>query len=883
MRRYFRLSQRTTEHVDADIDQELHFHFSMREEELMAAGATPEEARAQALREFGDVEFTRRYCRDMDTRQARERRRVELWDGVRQDLKAAVRQLKHNPGYALAATLTLALGIGATTAIFGAVNGVLLRPLPYVDADRIMTVWQTDHKHGVAKDEVSPANFLDWRERARSFVRLATMEPWGLDYQGSEGPETLDTWLVSDGFFETLGTKPLLGRIFEPGEYVAGHDRVVMLSHDAWRRRFGGDRAIIGQTLRLDGEPHLVAGVMPPEFDLPHGTEAWTPKVFTEQETRLRRSTFYVVIGRLRPGVTVPMASAEMSAIAAQLAGEYPDVNADVGTTVVPLPEQLVGEVRPALLILLGAVGLVLLIACANVANLMLARAVRREREFAIRAALGAGRPRLVRQLLTESLVLATLAGGLGVLFARWGIDAIRGLAPAELPRLDELAIDGRALAFAVAISVLTALLFGLAPALRAAASNLHDELKVGGRAASSSRVKHRMRGALVVGEIAMAMVLLVGAGLLARSFVALLSVDRGYQTDRVLAVTVQAWGYFPTPDARREFVRQAVDRIGTLPSVKAVGVTSSLPLSAPIGAHSATVVVLGRESPDTGQLPSIHATLVTRGYFDAMGMRLRRGRLFEALDDERGRPVMLINETLAKQYWGGSDPIGAQVRVQFAGAPVVREVVGVVNDVRHAGLQEAPRPGIFVPHAQQPGGAVVFTVRTAGEPMALARQVQEAIWSFNARMPVARVATLDGLLDDSLRERRFHLMLLGVFSVSALLLAVVGVYGVLSQATIERTQELGVRIALGAQRRDILSLTLGSGLRLALAGVVTGLIGAALLTRVLQGMLFGVSATDPMTFVGLALLVLLVSALASYIPARRATRVDPLTALQAT
>ncbi|HJU87953.1 MAG TPA: ABC transporter permease [Gemmatimonadaceae bacterium] len=883
MRRYFRLSEQSPQRVDADIDEELRFHFTMREEELIAAGATPEAAHAQALREFGDVEFTRQYCRDMDTRQARERRRGELWDGLRQDLVAATRQLRHNPGYALAATLTLALGIGATTAIFGAVNGVLLRPLVYEDADRIMTVWQTDRKHGVERDEVSPANFLDWRDRARSFERLVTMEPWGLDYQGTEGPETLDTWLVSDGFFEALGTRPLLGRIFLPDEYTAGKDRVVMLTYNAWQRRFGGDRGIVGTTLRLDGEPHLVAGVMPPEFDIPRGTEAWTPKVFTEAETRMRRSTFYVVIGRLRPGVTVSMASAEMASIASQLAKEHPDVNADVGASVVPLPEALVGEVRPALLILLGAVGLVLLISCANVANLMLARAVRREREFAIRAALGAGRRRLVRQLLVESLVLAAIAGGLGVLFARWGVDAIRGLAPTDLPRLNELSIDGRVLAFAIAISVLTALLFGLAPALRAAASNIHEELKAGGRAASAGRVKHRMRAALVVGEIAMAMVLLVGAGLLGRSFIALLSVDRGYQTDKVLAITVQSWGYFPTPPARREFARQAVERIATLPSVRAVGVTSSLPLSPAIGAHSASIVVVGRDAPDSAQLPSIHATVATSGYFDAMGMKLRRGRMFESTDDDRGRPVMLINETLAKQYWPGANPIGEQVRVTFAGPPVVREVIGIVNDVRHAGLQEVPRPGIYIPHAQQPTGALVFTVRTAGEPLAMARRVQEAIWSFNAQMPVARTATLEGLLDDSLRERRFHLMLLGAFSLSALLLAVVGVYGVLSQATIERTQELGVRIALGAQSRDILSLTLGNGLRLALLGVVLGLLGAAALTRLLQGMLFGVSSTDPMTFAALAIIVVAVSVVASYIPARRATRVDPLTALRAT
>jgi predicted permease len=879
IKRIFRI-RRSDEAVDEDVNEELRFHLQMRQEELIAEGATPEEAAARTLREFGDLEFTRRYCREMDTRQARERRRGELLGALAQDLKAALRQLKHNPGYAAAAALTLALGIGATTAIFGAVNSVLLRPLPYTNAERVMTLWQTDQKRGLEKDELSPGNFLDWRERARSFEKLAAMEPWGLDYMGREGPETLETWLVSEGFFEALGTRPLLGRVFRPEEYVEGRSNVAVLAYGAWRRRFGGDSALIGRTLRLDGQPYLVVGVMPPEFELPMQTEVWAPKIFREEEQRIRRSTYYGVIGRLRDGISPDAARAEMSAIASQLASEYPDVNADVGAAVIPLREQLVGEVRPALLILLGAVGLVLLIACANVANLMLARAVRREREFAIRAALGAGRGRLIRQLLTESLVLAALAGSLGVLMARWGIGAIRALAPAGLPRIEHMEIDGRVLIFALGVSVMTALMFGLAPAVRAASANLNDELRAGGRG-GSSKAKHRMRGMLVVGEIAMAMVLLVGAGLLARSFVSLLSVERGYRTDHVLAVTVQAWTYFQQPEERREFVRQAVERLSDLPSVQAAGVTSSLPLSPPIGAHSATIVVIGRESPDSGGLPTIHATVATAGYFQAMGIALRRGRLFEPTDDERGRPVVLVNETVARRYWPGGNPVGERIRVQFAGPPVEREVVGVVADVRHAGLQETPRPGIFVPHAQQPTGALTFTVRTAGDPLATAREVQEAIWSFNAQMPMARVATLDGLLDDSLRERRFHLMLLGAFSLSALLLAVVGIYGVLSQATSERTQELGVRIALGAQARDILGLTLGSGLRLAIAGVVLGLVGAAIVTRLLRGMLFGVTSTDPLTFIALAILVVAVSALASFLPARRATRVDPLTALR--
>jgi predicted permease len=461
-------------------------------------------------------------------------------------------------------------------------------------------------------------------------------------------------------------------------------------------------------------------------------------------------------------------------------------------------------------------------------------------------------------------------------------VDVIRALAPEDLPRIDVMGVDGRVLAFAFVVSLCTALLFGVAPALRAARPDLANELKAGGRSASSSRAKHRLRAGLVVGEIAMAMVLLVGAGLLARSFVALLSVERGYRTDRVLALTVQSWQYFPTEDARAVFVPQAIERMKAIPGVRAVGVTSSLPLAPTIGAHSATVLEPGRDAPAANQLPTIHATIATPGYFDAMAIALRRGRMFDATDDRASRPVMLVSESFARRYWRGEDPVGRRLEVTFAYKPLVREVIGVVADVRQAGLQEAPRPTLYLPYAQMPFGALTFVLRTDGEPMTIARQAQEAIWAFSASMPMSSVATLDGLVDESLRERRFHLSLLAAFSLCALVLSVVGIYGVLSQMAVERTQEIGVRMALGADGREIRSLMLGRGARLAALGVALGLAGAMTLTRLLAGMLFGVTATDPLTYAALALLVVLVAMVASYVPARRAARVDPLTALRA-
>ncbi|MEJ7809327.1 MAG: ABC transporter permease [Gemmatimonadaceae bacterium] len=862
--------------AERELDDEIRFHIEREAEERVRRGASPGDARRDALRAFGGVERHKDDCRDA--------RGVRPLEELAQDLKYGVRALRKNPGFTTVVVLTLALGVGANTAVFSVVNGVLLRPLPYREPEQIVTLWQHNRTSGETRDDVSPANFLDWRERVRSYDGVAMIEPYGLDLLGPDGPESIRTWLVSDGFFSILGTPPQLGRPFRPEEFTAGHDHVVVMSDGMWRRRFGADPGIIGRTITLDQVPWTVIGVMPPEFKFPAGRELWAPRVFTEDDVRQRGPAYFNVIARLKPGLAPGAAQAELSGVAAQLAREYPRTNAHVGATVVPLPEQLLGRVRKALLVLLGAVGFVLLIACANVANLSLARAVQREREFAIRAALGAGRGRVVRQLAAESVLVAALGGAAGVLLAYWGVKGIRAFSPANLPRMDELHLDARVLGFALAASLATALVFGLAPALYAARPNLHEGLRAGTRGATSGLARQALRGALAVGEIALAMVLLVGAGLLARSFASLLQVDRGYRSDHVLAVTVHVWQFAETPAARAGYVRDAVERLAALPGVRAAGMTSSLPLAEAIGAVRAPLTIEGRPAPAPDAVPIAHTTAVTPGYFAALGIALRRGRMLARSDDASAPPVALINETMARRFWPDEDPIGKKivVPIHYAGKPVSREIVGVVADVRHAGLAEEPRPSVFLAHAQAPTGAITFAVRTAGDPLLALARVRETIRAPMPALPVSSATTLDTLLADSLRERRFHLLLLGTFSLLALALAGVGVYGIMSHATSERTREIGVRMALGARGADVLSLVMRQGGRLALVGVAAGLAGAAALTGLLRGMLYNVTPLDAVTFAGVAALVLVTAALACYVPARRATRVDPLRALRA-
>jgi putative ABC transport system permease protein len=805
-----------------------------------------------------------------------------------QDMRYGARMLLKNPGFTFVAVLVLALGIGANTALFSVVNGVLLKPLPYSDPERIVTLWERNERDGVERDDVSPANFLDWQERATVFSEMASANPFSFDYTGGDEPEVLRNALVSRGFFQILGTDALHGRTFLPEEYQPGKSQVVVLGHGLWQRRFGGDPKIVGRTLTLDDKPYVVVGIMPPEFRLhlfDKPEEMWSPQVLTEDLRSQRKATYLKVIARLKAGATVEGARAEMDTIAARLSEEHPSTNRGVGVTAVTLPEQMTGKWRPALLVLLGAVGLVLMIACANVANLLLARGAAREREFAIRGAVGASRLRLVRQLLTENLMLAATGCAGGLAFAAWGVDLIVALNPTDIPRIEQVGIDGATLGFAVGVSLLTALVFGLVPALLYSKTDLNLSLKESGRAVTAGLAGSRLRGGLVIMEIALSFVLLIGAGLLLRSFAHLLRVDPGFAPDRAIALQTFIWDRYRTPEQRTAYVNEALERVRSLPGVEAAGVTTALPLLESSSNTSVPVIIEGRPAPPAGQEPVAQSTIATGDYFPAMGVSLLGGRLFNAFDTKDSPKVALINETMRRRYWAGEDPLGRKFTVRSTRgegqSATTLEVVGVVGDLRHEGLDKEPRPEFFRPHAQSPSGSIIFVVRTSGDPAGLIPALKARLWEINRTQPFYYVSTVEKLLSDSLKARRFSLTLLALFAALALVLAVTGIYGVMSFTAGRRRHEIGVRMALGAARSDVLKLVIGQGMKLALVGVAVGSIAAFALTRVMSSLLYGVGASDPATFAGIALLLTIVALAACYVPARRAARVDPLVALR--
>jgi putative ABC transport system permease protein len=796
-----------------------------------------------------------------------------------QDLRYALRQLARAPGFAAVVVLTLAIGIGANTAIFGAIDAVLLKPLPFADAHTIVRLYQHNRAQSVERGAAAPANFYDWRERARSFEILAAADPSSVDFIGEEGPDRLQAQRVTEEFFDVFGVPPLIGRTLRYDDYTAGVAPVAVLGYSAWQSKFGGDPGIVGRTLALSDQPTVVVGVMPPHFEFPPRNDAWIPLPPQAPFRQLRGAGFWTVAGKLAPGVGAEAAQAELDAISVQLAAEYPASNTGVGVSALPIRESLVGELRSTLLLFFAAVGAVLLIACVNVANLQLARAADRRREFAIRSVCGAGRGRVIRQLVTESVVLAALGGGLGLLVAAWMLYALESLRPDSLAHVAALSVDGRALLFGLLLALGTVLLFGLTPATRAAKTDVRERLHNTPRMATPAG--RRFKQALVVAELALAMVLLIGAGLLVRSLIELLDVDRGYRTENVAAVTVQAWRYYPDLDQRSLFVDQTLERIAALPGVSAAGVASALPLAAEIGANRATFAIEGRSPQQDTALPTARAVVVTSGYFEALGVPLLGGRSVQTTDKADTPRVVLINETMARRYWGNENPVGARLAVDFRGEPQPAEVVGVVGDTRQA-LEDEPPASIFVPYDQDRTGALHFIVRAAGDSGALVRAVQQTIRAINPAMPFAGATTLDGLVDDALRERRYTLTLVLAFSLTALALAAIGTYGVLSYEAGRRAHEIGVRVALGARRAWIMHLVVGQGVRLALVGIVVGTVLALATTRLLSRFLFGVTPFDPLTFAGIAVLLLAVAALASYLPARRAARVGPVVALRA-
>lgn len=804
-----------------------------------------------------------------------------------QDIRFSIRTLLKKPAFTAVAVLTLTLGIGATTAIFSVVDGVLLRPLPFREPERTVVLWENNHKDGIERDDVSPANFLDWRARNSSFEDIAFVNPHSLDYLEGPEPETLQTAMVSKGFFDILGANTIIGRTFTPEEYRNSGITALVLTYGLWHRTFGGDPNIIGRKLRLEEHTPTIIGVLSPEFQLnlfDQEKVAYAPQYEDESMSRQRRATYLKVVARLRDGVTVDQARGELDSIAAALAAEYPQTNTGVGITTVKLEDHMTGHVRPALLILMGAVGFVLLIACANVANLMLARASERTREFAIRAALGAGRKRIIRQLLTESLILSFVGGAGGLLLTVWIIDLIVAVSPGNIPRIEDAGLNALTMIFAVGMTALSALLFGLAPALQLSKPNLNEHLKEARSSAGPSR--HRLRSALVVAEIAMAMVLLVGAGLLVRSFVSLLRTDPGFAPERVVGLQTFIWDRYPTPQQRAAYVEQVVERFKSVPGVTAAGVTTALPFFESSMSSSLPFTIEGEAGLQAGQEPTAFYTIATNDYFASLDVPLISGRLFTPFDRAGAPLVILINETMAERFFSGQDPIGRKIVVrggQRGQSPSsqISEIVGVVGDLRHESLDREPRPEYFRPYDQWITGSVIFTVRSSVPPSTLIPTLKARLWEVNASQPIYQVSTLDNLISDSLRARRFSLLLLGSLAGLALVLALVGIYGVISLTTRQRTHEIGVRMALGAESRDVLRLVMTHGLKLAAVGVGLGLVGAFAMTRLLRTLLYEVSATDPLTFLQVALLLIVAAVVACYIPARRATRVDPMIALR--
>jgi putative ABC transport system permease protein len=793
------------------------------------------------------------------------------------DLRYGIRSLLKNPGFTAIVVITLALGIGVNTAIFSLVNAVLLHPLPFPESDRLVVIKEQNGTTGETLPSVSPADFFDWKRENQSFASLAAHSGWSITLLEGGESELIPAERVTEKFFSTLGVQPLLGRTFTPDEFKTGSN-VVILSHRLWQRRFGGDPNIVTKTLAVSQGRVSVVGVMPPEFKLPADAEAWTPVAQDSSEMQLRASRYFDSVARLRPNVTLPQAEAEMRTISARLASQYPEADSNWSVRITTLRETLVGDSRLPLLILLGAVGLVLLIACVNVANLMLARATSRHRELAVRAALGASRWQLLRQLTIESLLLSLSASALGLLLAFWGVNAILWLVPKDLrfPRIEEAHVNLAVLLFASVVGLLVSLVLGVISGLKASQPDLQESLKESGRSASSSMRLQHLRGALVVAEISLTLVLLAGAGLLIKSFVKLQHVELGFNRDRLLVVPIGAsMPKYAKPELRAEFFENLVRQVQTVPGVQSVATSSTPPLMYtmffPFG-------VEGKTNPN--EVPQAWFSSVSPNYFEAMHIAPLAGRSFTDHDRFGTAKVAVINDTLRRRFFPGEDPIGKRLVVSFLNTPLTVEIIGVVCDIKQQSLSAPANAQIYLPYLQVPWFTTALLVRTQGDPSALAAPVGRALRSIDpAQSGVAR--TMDQLLSDSVAQPRFYGLLLTSFAVLALGLAIIGIYGVISYSVAQRTHELGIRIALGARVQHVLILVMRQALMLVVLGAIIGLGAAFGLTRLLKKFLFEVDASDPMTFGAVALLLALVALTACYIPARRATKVDPLVALR--
>jgi putative ABC transport system permease protein len=871
--------------VDADIDDEMRFHLETRIDELVERGLSPHAARAQALEEYGDMPAIRKQLREIDRRTHGRRESAERWDALVRDVRFAARTLRRSPAFTTIAVVCVALGVCVTTTIFSAVHGILIRPLPYERADELISVYAQNPAREIRGSNVSYPDYISWRDANRSFSELALWTWSSHAFSGDGGEaERVEGASVTSNLLPMLGVRPMLGRQFLPEEEEDGKDNVVLLGYGLWQRRFGGDRSVVGRTITVNGRSYIVVGVMPRRFNFPERGEAWVPFGAPKRAMEQRGSRQYAgALGRLKPGVTLARARADLATLSAELQRVYPDDNVGWSAELVPLRDDLVGDLRRALLVFAGAVGLVLLIACANVANLMLARGATRHREIAIRVAVGAGRGRLVRQVLTESLVLAAAGGALGAALSYFGVRLLRLAFPENLPFYISLELDRTALAFAVLATTLAGVLFGIAPAMRATQVDLTASLKEGGRGSGVGASRSRMRASLVVAEVALSVVLMIGAILLIRSYRALEGTTLGFDEHGILSLRISLPNVkYDNPARVSAFYDRLLERIRALPGVESVGAAQGTPFSG-WDVHY-TLTVEGRPAAGPGEELDAHSQSVTPDYLRTIGVPILRGRGLAPTDRDTLAPVGVVNEIFVKRMLGGADPIGKRVKLGGAAstAPWVT-IVGVMRDYRHYRLPDEMDAAIFLPATVDPPSTLSLAIRTRlPDPHSIVPAVRAAMRELDPGVPAFRIQTFDEVVSRSLWRQRLQGEVLGVFAALALILASVGLYGVIAYAVTQRTRELGVRMALGATRGHVLGLVLGQGARLTLLGVALGTVAALALTRVVASLLYGITPTDPLTFLAVPTALAAVAVLASYAPARRAMKVDPLVAMRA-
>jgi predicted permease len=877
---------------DAQLNDEVREHLALAEQEHVRRGMSHDEARYAARRDFGGVEqFKEIY---------RERRGLPVLETFLQDLKFGARMLRKNPGFTAVAILTLALGIGANTAIFSVVRGVLLSSLPYRQPERLVKVWSRMTGEGIPQNWFSDPEWFELVDTNHAFEQVAAYSAnKGANVGGDESePQRITRGFATAGLFPLLGVQPILGRTYSSEEDQPGHNLVAVLSYGLWQSFFSGDPNVLGKTIRLNNRPFTVIGVLPDGFAFAGDNQVWTPLALDRTHPGNIGSHAWEVIGRMKPGVNLPQASTDMNLFARQLARENPAYyRASMGwdVFVVPLREELVGQIRPALLILMAAVGIVLLIACANIANLLLARSSAREKEMAIRASLGAGRWRTIRQLLTESLLLSLLGCAVGLAFGAWGMLAIRGLHGGILPQVGKIALEPSVLLFTLGVALLTGILFGLAPAIHVSSPRLHDSLKEGGRGASGGRSGQRLRNALVVSEIAFSLLLVTGAGLTIRSFYRLLRVDPGFRTDHILTMRMNLPALtYPTGATQSQFYRQVLDKVRALPGVQTAGAISQLPMGDSYS--SGSVLVEDSTASVLQHFPNLpygyletDQRYVTPGYFETMNTPLISGRKFSDADTGASPLVAIVDSDFAADIWPGQDPLQKRISVNSVPnsnppKPIWCTVVGVVTHVHNYSLDVGGRVQAYFPETQDPfsaAAAMFLVIRTAQDPRSIASAAREQVLSVDRREPVYAVRTMDEVVATSVEQPRLSLDLLGLFAAVAAALAAIGIYGVMAFAVSQRKHEIGIRVALGAQPRDILRMVISQGARLAIVGVALGLAGALYLARYMAPLLFGVGTRDPITFAVVPLLLMIVALAASWIPAVRATRVDPIVTLR--